>query len=117
MHNKFEQRLRQQNYTRVNFQIRCPTVRVVQDNEDGRRVEIGVMSIDNARRQAQDQGLDLVEIVPTANPPVCAIIDFSKFKYEQKQKEKEKRKKQKQTEIKEIRLSPVCQENDIITRR
>jgi translation initiation factor IF-3 len=116
MHKKFDQRPRQQNFTRVNFQIRSPMVRVVQDNEEGRRIEVGVMSVDNARRQAQDQCLDLVEIVPTANPPVCAIMDFSKYKYEQKIKEKEKRKKQKQSEMKEIRLSPVCQDHDIDTK-
>jgi translation initiation factor IF-3 len=111
MNKKLDQRPRQQNFIRVNFQIRCPNVRVVQDGE-----QLGVMPVDVARRRAQDQGLDLVEIVPNANPPVCEIVDYSKYKYEQKQKDKEKRKKQKQTEQKEIRLSPSIQDNDIATK-
>src|SRR5579859_7123310 len=107
MHKKFETRPRQQNFVRVNFQIRSPSVRVIQDGE-----QLGVMPVDAARRKAQDTGLDLVEIVPNATPPVCAILDYAKYKYEQQQKEKEKRKRQKQTEMKEIRLSPAIQDHD-----
>lgn len=101
----------QKNYTRVNFQIKAPTVRVVQ--EDG--TQMGVLQIDAARKIAYDAGLDLVEIVPNANPPVCKLTNFDKFRYEQKQKEKEAKKiqKDKMIETKEIRLRPCTQTNDI----
>lgn len=102
----------QKNYTRVNFQIKAPNVRVVQ--EDG--TQVGVLQIDAARKLAYDSGLDLVEIVPNANPPVCRLTDFDKFRYEQKQKEKDNKKNQKTVEIKEIRLRPCTQENDLVTK-
>lgn len=98
-------------YTRVNFQIKVPNVRVVQ--EDG--TQMGVMATDAARKIAYDQGLDLVEIVPNANPPVCKLTNYDKFRYEQKQKEKDAKKvqKDKMIETKEIRLRPCTQANDI----
>lgn len=101
----------QKNYTRVNLQIRAPQVRVV--NDDGSQV--GVLATDQARKMAFDQGLDLVEIVPNATPPVCKLTNFDKFRYEQKQKEKEAKKvqKEKMIETKEIRLRPCTQANDI----
>jgi translation initiation factor IF-3 len=103
--NKFKQK---ENRTRVNFYIKAPQVRVVQDGK-----QLGVFPIETARKLAMDAGLDLVEIVPTANPPVCSICDFDKFRYEQKQKEKESKKKQKIIELKEVRLRPCTQDNDI----
>ena len=108
--NKFRPK-EQKNYTRVNLQIRVPQVRVVQ--EDG--TQLGVMATDAARKIAFEQGLDLVEIVPNANPPVCKLTNFDKFRYEQKQKEKEAKKvqKDKMIETKEIRLRPCTQANDI----
>lgn len=111
--NKFKPK-EQKNYTRVNFQIKAPSVRVVQ--EDGE--QMGVYQIDAARKLAYDAGLDLVEIVPTANPPVCRLTNFDKFKYEQKQKEKEAKKLQREklVETKEIRLRPCTQLNDIETK-
>lgn len=99
------------NYTRINFGIKAPNVRVVQDGK-----QLGVFPIDAARRLAQDAGLDLVEIVPNGNPPVCSITDFDKYRYEQKQKEKDAKKNQKQIEIKEIRLRPCTQLHDIETK-
>lgn len=101
-------------YTRVNFQIKAPNVRVVQ--EDG--TQLGVMTTDAARKIAYDQGLDLVEIVPNSNPPVCKLTNYDKFRYEQKQKEKEAKKvqKEKMIETKEIRLRPCTQTNDIETK-
>lgn len=101
-------------YTRVNFQIKAPSVRVVQ--EDG--TQMGVLQIDAARKLAYDACLDLVEIVPNANPPVCKITNYDKFRYEQKQKEKEAKKTQKQkiVETKEVRLRPCTQTNDIETK-
>lgn len=101
-------------YTRVNFQIKALNVRVVQ--EDG--TQMGVLQIDAARKLAYDAGLDLVEIVPNANPPVCKLTNYDKFRYEQKQKEKEAKKvqKEKMIETKEIRLRPCTQTNDIETK-
>lgn len=111
--NKFKSK-EQKNFTRVNFQIKSPNVRVVQD--DG--TQLGIYQIDAARKLAFDAGVDLVEIVPTANPPVCKLTNFDKFKYEQKQKEKEAKKIQrgKLVETKEIRLRPCTQTNDIETK-
>ncbi len=74
------------------------------------------MSIDDAMAAAEDAGVDLVLIAPKAEPPVCKIIDYGKFKYEQMRKEKEAKKKQKTIEVKEIRLSPNIDVNDIKTK-
>jgi translation initiation factor IF-3 len=70
------------------------------------------MSVQDGIKKAEESGLDLVEIAPTANPPVCRIMDHSRFKYEQEKKEKEARKKQKVVHIKEIRLGPKIGEHD-----
>lgn len=104
----------QKNYTRVNLQIRVPNVRVIQ--EDG--TQLGVMATDAARKIAFEAGLDLVEIVPKADPPVCKLTNYDKFRYEQKQKDKEAKKgqKEKMIETKEIRLRPCTQFNDIETK-
>ena len=83
---------------RINNFIRVPQVRLVGEN-----VEVGVYSTQDALRMAQDQQLDLVEISPTADPPVCKIIDYNKFLYDQKKKEKEMKAKSKTAELKEIR--------------
>ena len=100
-------------FIRVNFNIRVPNVRVVRDGE-----QLGIMPTDKARKLAMDDGLDLVEVVPHANPPVCQIIEFGKFKFQQTQKEKEQAKKQResQIELKELRLRPGIQDNDIDTK-
>ena len=74
--------------------------------------QLGVMSVQDGIKNAEEAGLDLVEIAPTANPPVCRIMDHSRFKYEQEKKEKEARKKQKIVHIKEIRLGPKIGEHD-----
>ena len=78
--------------------------------------QIGVVDIEEARRLAAEAELDLVLIAPKATPPVCKIIDFGKFRYEQARKEKEAKKKQKVIEVKEIRLSPNIDMNDIKTK-
>ena len=75
-----------------------------------------MVSIEEARAKADEAGVDLVLIAPKANPPVCKIIDYGKFRYEQARKEKEAKKKQKTIEIKEIRLSPNIDMNDIKTK-
>ncbi len=96
----------------INDQIRDREVRVI--GADGE--QLGVMSIADAMRAAEDAELDLVKIAPNANPPVCKIVDYGKFKYEQTRKEKEAKKKQKVVEIKEIRLSPNIDTNDLNTK-
>ncbi len=82
--------------------------------EDGE--QLGIMSSKEAMRLAEEAGVDLVKIAPTAKPPVCKIVDYGKFKYEQTRKEKEAKKKQKVIEIKEIRLSPNIDSNDLNTK-
>ena len=92
----------------INEQIRDREVRVIGENGE----QLGVMPTRDAMKLAEEAGVDLVKIAPTAKPPVCKIVDYGKFKYEQTRKEKEARKKQKTVEIKEIRLSPNIDTND-----
>ena len=96
----------------INEQIRDREVRLI--GEDG--AQLGIMSSREAMRLAEEAGLDLVKIAPTAKPPVCKIVDYGKYKYEQLRKEKEARKKQRTIEIKEIRLSPNIDTNDLNTK-
>src|SRR4029079_1834448 len=78
----------------------------------GENIEVGVYSIAEAQRIANDQGLDLVEISPQADPPVCKVIDYNKFLYEKKKKEKEMKAKSKVSEVKEIRFTPNTDDHD-----
>lgn len=96
----------------INEEIRDKEVRVI--GEAGQ--QLGIMSAREALAMAEEAGLDLVKIAPTAQPPVCRIVDYGKFKYEQLRKEKEAKKKQKVTEVKEIRLSPNIDTNDLNTK-
>ena len=96
----------------INEQIRDKEIRLV--GEDGS--QLGVMPTRDAMRMAEEAGLDLVKIAPTAKPPVCKIVDYGKYKYEMLRKEKEARKKQRTIEIKEIRLSPNIDTNDLNTK-
>ncbi|HIR39433.1 MAG TPA: translation initiation factor IF-3 [Candidatus Coproplasma stercoripullorum] len=96
----------------MNEDIRDREVRVIAS--DGQM--LGVMSAAQAQRLAYDQELDLVKISPTANPPVCKIMDYSKFKYEQAKKDKENRKNQTIVELKEIRLSMTIDVGDIAVK-
>jgi len=93
---------------RKNQEIRVPRVRVI--GSDGEM--IGVLSRDEALSMAEDEGLDLVEIQPQADPPVCKIMDFGKFKFEAQKKASEAKKKTKQVEIKEVKFRPVTDEGD-----
>jgi translation initiation factor IF-3 len=77
---------------------------------------VGIVSRDEALRQAQEAGLDLVEVAPTARPPVCKIIDWGKFKYEQKKRSHQAEAKRHQTQIKEIRLTPKTEEHDLLIK-
>ncbi len=96
----------------INEQIRDREVRLI--GQDGE--QLGVMPITEAMKLAREAELDLVKIAPTAKPPVCKIIDYGKYRYEQARKEKEAKKKQKTIEIKEVRLSPNIDENDLNTK-
>lgn len=78
--------------------------------------QLGIMSARDAMKLAREAGLDLVKIAPTAKPPVCKIIDYGKYKYELARKEKEAKKKQKVIDVKEVRLSPNIEENDMKTK-
>jgi translation initiation factor IF-3 len=92
---------------RINHFIRVPQVRLVGDN-----VEVGVYNTQDALKMAQEQQLDLVEISPNADPPVCKIIDYNKFLYDKKKKEKEMKANAKISEVKEIRFTPNTDEHD-----
>ncbi|EOS24218.1 translation initiation factor IF-3 [Lachnospiraceae bacterium 3-1] len=96
----------------INEQIKDREVRLI--GEDGE--QLGIMPVREAMKIAQEAELDLVKIAPTAKPPVCKIIDYGKYKYELVRKEKEAKKKQKTVEIKEIRLSPNIETNDLNTK-
>lgn len=96
----------------INEQIRDKEVRLI--GEDGQ--QLGIMPVRDALKLAQEANLDLVKIAPTAKPPVCKIIDYGKYRYELTRKEKEAKKKQKITEVKEVRLSPNIDDNDLNTK-
>ena len=96
----------------INEQIRDREVRLVSESGE----QLGIMSARDASLKAQEAGLDLVKIAPMAKPPVCKIIDYGKYKYEQTRKEKEAKKKQRTVEIKEVRLSPNIDTNDLNTK-
>ena len=96
----------------INEQIRDREIRLI--GEDGE--QLGIMSAREAMKIAQEAELDLVKIAPAAKPPVCKIIDDGKYKYEQARKEKEAKKKQKTVEVKEVRLSPNIDTNDLNTK-
>ncbi|MCR5053426.1 MAG: translation initiation factor IF-3 [Lachnospiraceae bacterium] len=96
----------------INDEIRDKEVRLIGENGE----QLGIMSSRDAMKKAEEAGLDLVKIAPKAEPPVCKIIDYGKYRYELARKEKEAKKKQKVIEIKEIRLSPNIDENDLNTK-
>ena len=96
----------------INEQIRDKEVRLIGENGE----QLGIMSARDAYKLALEAELDLVKIAPTAKPPVCKIIDYGKYKYELARKEKEAKKKQKVIDIKEVRLSPNIEENDLNTK-
>jgi translation initiation factor IF-3 len=95
---------------RVNERIRVRDVRVISDSGE----QLGVMPTLEALRIARERNLDLVEVAPTAVPPVCRLMDFGKYKYEQTQKEREARRNQKVALLKEVRLTPKTHEHDLL---
>jgi translation initiation factor IF-3 len=94
---------------RINQRIRVPEVRVIGDTGE----MLGIMPTQEALRRAQEKGLDLVEVNPKAEPPVCKILDFGKFKYDEKKKAREAKRKQSVVEIKEIKLRPKTDDHDL----
>ena len=110
---RFDRRPPERDTTRTNERIRVPEVRVI--GEDGN--QIGVMRTDEALRYAQQRDLDLVEVAPEARPPVCRVLDYSKYKYEQAQKQKAARKHQQQITIREIKFRPKIAVGDYATKK
>ena len=96
----------------INEQIRDREIRLIGENGE----QLGIMSARDALKMAREAELDLVKIAPTAKPPVCKIIDYGKYRYELGRKEKEAKKKQKIIEIKEVRMSPNIDVNDLNTK-
>ena len=96
----------------INEQIRCKEVRVI--GEEGQ--QLGVMPPKEAMKLAKEANVDLVKIAPSANPPVCKLVNYGKYRYELARKEKEAKKKQKTVEVKEVRLSPNIETNDLNTK-
>ena len=92
----------------INRQIRAKEVQLIE--EDGKKA--GIISLEEALEKAENQNLDLVLVAPNANPPVCKIMNYGKYKFEQAKREKEAKKKQKVLEIKEIRVTPNIEEHD-----
>lgn len=96
----------------INEQIRDKEVRLIGENGE----QLGILPLKEAMKMAEDAELDLVKIAPTAKPPVCKIIDYGKYRYELARKDKEAKKKQKVIEVKEVRLSPNIDTNDLNTK-
>jgi translation initiation factor IF-3 len=95
-------------FVRINGKIRAREVRVIGQDKQ----QLGILPLADAIRMAQSQGVDLVEIAPTANPPVCQIVDYGKFRYEQAKREKESKKHQHANKVKEVQLSPQIDPHD-----
>ncbi|MTA26298.1 MAG: translation initiation factor IF-3, partial [Actinobacteria bacterium] len=98
---------------RINDRIRTPQIRLIGYTGE----QVGVVDIDTALKMADEVGLDLVEIAPEANPPVCKIMDFGKYKYEVAQKAREARQNQTHIVVKEVRLTPKIENHDYETKR
>ncbi|MDP9294473.1 MAG: translation initiation factor IF-3 [Actinomycetota bacterium] len=110
---RFDRQPPERDPTRINERIRVPEVRLIDENGD----QVGIMRTQDALRQAQERELDLVEVAPEAKPPVCRILDYSKYKYEQAQKQKAARKHQQQINIREIKFRPKIAQHDYDTKK
>jgi translation initiation factor IF-3 len=110
---RFDRRPPERDLTRINERIRVPEVRVIDDEGN----QVGMMKTPDAVRFAQERDLDLVEVAPEAKPPVCRVLDYSKYKYEQAQKVKQARKHQQQITIREIKFRPKIAEHDYDTKK
>ena len=110
---RFDRRPPERDTTRVNERIRVPEVRLIDDEGN----QVGVLKTPDALAFAQERELDLVEVAPEARPPVCRVLDYSKYKYEQAQKVKQARKHQQQITVREIKFRPKIAEHDYDTKK
>jgi translation initiation factor IF-3 len=110
---RFDRRPPERDTTRINERIRVPEVRLIDDEGN----QVGVLKTPDALAFAQERDLDLVEVAPEARPPVCRVLDYSKYKYEQAQKVKQARKHQQQITVREIKFRPKIAEHDYDTKK
>ena len=110
---RFDRRPPERDTTRTNERIRVPEVRLIDQNGE----QVGIVPTNEALERARNSDLDLVEVAPNSKPPVCRILDYSKYKYEQEQKAKQARKHQQQTNVREIKLRPKIAQHDYETKR
>jgi translation initiation factor IF-3 len=110
---RFDRRPPERDSTRINDRIRVPEVRLIDDEGN----QVGVMKTADALKFAQERELDLVEVAPEARPPVCRVLDYSKYKYEQAQKLKQARKHQQQITVREIKFRPKIAQHDYDTKK
>ena len=110
---RFDRRPPERDPTRINERIRVPEVRLIGD--EGK--QIGVVKTQEALAYAQERDLDLVEVAPEARPPVCRVLDYSKYKYEQEQKQKQARKHQQNITVREIKFRPKIAQHDYDTKK
>ena len=110
---RFDRRPPERDSTRINERIRVPEVRLIDENGE----QVGIIPTPDALERARERDLDLVEVSPTSKPPVCRILDYSKYKYEQEQKAKAARKHQQQVNVREIKLRPKIAQHDYETKR
>ena len=110
---RFDRRPPERDTTRINERIRVPEVRLIDDEGN----QVGVLKTPDALTFAQERDLDLVEVAPDARPPVCRVLDYSKYKYEQEQKAKAARKHQQQINVREIKLRPKIATHDYETKK
>ena len=110
---RFDRQPPERDTTRINERIRVPEVRLIDENGQ----QVGIMKTSEAIRYAESRELDLVEVAPDAKPPVCRVLDYSKYKYEQTQKQKAARKHQQQITIREIKFRPKIAQHDYDTKK
>jgi translation initiation factor IF-3 len=110
---RFDRRPPERDSTRINERIRVPEVRLIDENGE----QVGIVPTAEALERARESDLDLVEVAPNSKPPVCRILDYSKYKYEQEQKAKQARKHQQQVNVREIKLRPKIAQHDYETKR
>jgi translation initiation factor IF-3 len=110
---RFDRRPPERDQTRINERIRVPEVRLIDESGE----QVGIMPTDQAVEYARGRDLDLVEVAADAKPPVCRVLDYSKYRYEQEQKAKAARKHQQQVNVREIKLRPKIADHDYNTKR
>jgi translation initiation factor IF-3 len=110
---RFDRQPPERDPTRINERIRVPEVRLIDENGK----QVGIMRTNEAMRYAQERDLDLVEVAPDARPPVCRVLDYSKYRYEQNQKQKAARKHQQQINVREIKFRPKIAQHDYDTKK